>query len=344
MVDRGAPAELLGELIHLAASRDRVVSVGPAPDYHDLRLPIRALHRPMNSAVLCGLRMTSMTAPPDVLHAWSLTAARAAYSAALRWKVPMVASAVSCESLRRHRWLVGAARNGAVALSVPTAASRNRALAMGAPEPAVAVLPPVAHALRANGVRAAVRRALGLGEREALMLAPAAMIRPAGHVYAAWAHAIVSHIHDHVRLALPGTGPAERRIRSFVRKTRFEQRTLLTGWRFGPHELMAAADLAVFLHEQDCGVGALAAAMAAGLPIIASCTAEVRDCVGHEREALLVPPRRPKEHAAAVLRLIDQVELARRLGQAAARRAADQFGLARSRAALVNIYSRLAPS
>ena len=61
---------------------------------------------------------------------------------------------------------------------------------------------------------------------------------------------------------------------------------------------------------------AAAEASACGVPVIASKTSSLPEIVVHERTGLLTPPRAPARLAEAVLRLLDDPDLGRRLGRA----------------------------
>jgi glycosyltransferase involved in cell wall biosynthesis len=64
-------------------------------------------------------------------------------------------------------------------------------------------------------------------------------------------------------------------------------------------------------------------ALALGLPVVATAVGGVPEVVEHGREGLLVPPRRPTELAAALLRLLTDAEERQRMAEAAARRGAE---------------------
>jgi phosphatidyl-myo-inositol dimannoside synthase len=61
-------------------------------------------------------------------------------------------------------------------------------------------------------------------------------------------------------------------------------------------------------------------AMAAGLPIVAARAAAVPEVVDHDETGLLVPPGSPDDLAAALLRLLDDEALRRRMGEAGRKR------------------------
>jgi phosphatidylinositol alpha-mannosyltransferase len=93
-----------------------------------------------------------------------------------------------------------------------------------------------------------------------------------------------------------------------------------------PHALLppyhAACDLfcAPSLGRESFGI-VLVEAMAAGLPVVASGIPGYREVIRDEVDGLLVPPRDAGALAGAVSRLLDDPELARRLGAAGRARA-----------------------
>jgi glycosyltransferase involved in cell wall biosynthesis len=83
-------------------------------------------------------------------------------------------------------------------------------------------------------------------------------------------------------------------------------------------DLYAAASIVVVpLHQVDhpSGITALFEAMAMGRPVVASDTGSTRDFVQHGGNGILVPVGEPAAMRAALVRLMGDAELRRRLGQ-----------------------------
>jgi glycosyltransferase involved in cell wall biosynthesis len=81
--------------------------------------------------------------------------------------------------------------------------------------------------------------------------------------------------------------------------------------------------------------------MAAGRPIVASNLPVVRELVREGRDALLVPPDAPDALADAMLRILDDERLARRLADHAARRARERLTWKRAQKRLLKLYRHL---
>lgn len=329
MVDRETPMELQRQLNLLADAGEPIVSLGPAPDWLAQRREVRALSRPLGvgQAVLWPRRPVRPEA--RVVHWWTdrHLSERLCPGAA---RIVLSLAALPAKPLPYH---------SRIQLTVPTPASARDLVRRGMPATHVGVLPPAAAPAACDGdARQRVRRELGLGEGDFLLLGMGDIVRPAGLQYASWAHAILRQLHDRVRLLIPGHGSYEAHLRYFVGTTGYAQETLFTGERFPLESCVAAADAGLFLADCDCGVGRLVQAMAGGLPIVASATPDIAWCAPDNEAALLVPPRSPRQAAAGVLRLMDDRPLALCLGQSARQRAGQWFTLQRAQEARRETY------
>jgi len=337
LIGPDAPEDLLEQLPLLAGGDDRVLSIGPPPR---AGLALRAIPCPLRLPALAARALGRRVGQVRVVHAWAASCLAPGAWLARRRGAGLVLSlptAPAGAELDRLRRLLR--RHGAV-VTVPTEAARETLLAAGLDAGRVFVLPPPAEAPdEAPARRRRTREALGLGGGEMLLAAPAPMVRHAGHKYAAWAHAVVREALPHVHLIVPGRGPELRHVRFFAQATGRAAEVHLTEDRFARADVLAAADVALLLHERDCGLSALAASMAAGLPIVASATPDVAECAPHEAAALLTPPATPQEIAAAILHLADDAELARRLAAEARRRAGERFDPGSARRRLGEIYA-----
>lgn len=105
--------------------------------------------------------------------------------------------------------------------------------------------------------------------------------------------------------------------------------------------------ISIFCHANDTGESfglVIAEAMAAGLPVITHPAEGLRDnaqleLVDHEKTGLIV--NNAQEYAAAVLRLLDNPEEARRMGEAGKKKAGREFAQAVIAAKLEKIYLEL---
>jgi len=342
VIDRSTPPDCLGQLALLAGPEDRIVSVGPLPR-HDVPVAgVEALHQPFGSATLCGRRMRRRVSRASRLHAWSPVAAVAAVAAARGSGLQVLLTLPSCpggQMLRSLPWRFGA---GGLNVTVPTVSARQGLIRAGAAASIVHVLPPASLPVdHLAERRRRTRAAMGVGPGERLVISLADMTSADGHKLAAWAHAVIRQILPGVRLVIPGRGRCEGTVRHFARTAGHASDVLLTGDRFGQADLLAAADVAVLLSRRASRPGTMAAAMAAGMPIIASATPDARECTDGGACALLTPAGDPRGASAALLKLMEDRQCAGQLSRAARRRAETQFGLARVWKRLAEICSSL---
>jgi hypothetical protein len=341
LIDANMPRDMLDQMSAVRGDDDRVVSLGLPPAYGRLsQVRVESLHCPMGVKAWAWRRLARRLPAGAVLHVWSRELLPVASQAAGR-----VGGGVVCSlpylpagrTLERMPWEVGQFRH---CLTVPTARAREELVRLRTDARRVFVLPPAVRPLPENTTaREKVREALGFSAEEVVILAPAEMLRGAGHDWASWAHAICREVQDRGRLIFPGRHSREPRVRFFANTTGFGHEAMFTGDEYSREELLAASDIAAFLYDRDLGVTAPAEAMAAGVAILASATPDISTVCENEKIALLTTPGSPREAAAAMLRLIEDPDLRARLGQAAKAHAAEHFTRDAVRGQLERIYA-----
>jgi glycosyltransferase involved in cell wall biosynthesis len=103
-----------------------------------------------------------------------------------------------------------------------------------------------------------------------------------------------------VRFLAVGHGPQEAELLALHRGLGLGARFLFLGRREDPARILAACDAFVLASDVEGLPLAMLEALALGLPVVATAVEGVTECVRHEQEALLVPPRRPDLLADAV--------------------------------------------
>ncbi|MBL8058951.1 MAG: glycosyltransferase [Anaerolineales bacterium] len=119
-------------------------------------------------------------------------------------------------------------------------------------------------------------------------------------------------------------------------------RVVFTGFRSDVPRLVAALEALVLSSTEPEPFGrVLIEGMAAGRVVIATAAGGVLDVIEDEVTGLLVPPADPAAIAAAIERVVQEPELARRLGAAARQRVEERFTIQRHVAAVQRIYQAL---
>ena len=104
-----------------------------------------------------------------------------------------------------------------------------------------------------------------------------------------------------------------------------ESDVTFAGWRRDVADVLAAMDVFVLPSWREGVPRSAIEAAAMGKPMVLSDIPGCRQVARHEREALLVPARNPEALEVAILRLVRDADLRRRLGRAARARALERF-------------------
>ena len=216
------------------------------------------------------------------------------------------------------RWAVGASA-AVTAVSHPLAEAMQRDLWLRRGR--VTVIP--------NGIRSrkasanGIRRELGVGPSDRLLLAVGNLYPVKGHGDLLTALSYLAPRHPAVHLAIAGRGELAETLNREANARRIGDRVHLLGLRNDVAELLASADAFVLPSRSEGLPLALLEAMFAGLPIVATRVGEVPAALADGGAGLLVEPGRPDELAKAIERILSDSELARALGTRARERAAE---------------------
>ena len=119
-----------------------------------------------------------------------------------------------------------------------------------------------------------------------------------------------------VNLVYVGQGEEGTRIRHEADRLGFTNRIHFLGWRDDVENLLPLLNIFV-LPSLNEGMGrVIVEAMAAGLPVVASDTGGIPDLVVHGKTGFLFPPGDERALADSIVRLIEDPDLAKRMGDA----------------------------
>ncbi|MFF2630618.1 glycosyltransferase family 4 protein [Kitasatospora griseola] len=186
--------------------------------------------------------------------------------------------------------------------------------------------------------RAAVRAALGLADEVPVVLAAARQQYQKGLdvLLSAWPEVHAARP-DAVLLLAGSRGAETARLEQLAART---EGVRFLGPRDDVFDLMAAADVCAVPSRWE-GLGSAAMeAMGVGVPLVCADVPALRETVGSEDYALLVPPQRPRELAAALLRALDGPGEALVRAKAARARFLTRFTLQQVSARMVEFYER----
>ncbi|HND30836.1 MAG TPA: glycosyltransferase, partial [Myxococcota bacterium] len=197
---------------------------------------------------------------------------------------------------------------------------------------------PVAAYAPPPGARQALRAELALDDHTPMFLSAGRLNPQKDHAGLIDAFAR----QPHGRLYIAGEGELREALEQQIQRAGLSQRVVLLGVRRDMPRWMAAADAFVLSSRYEGNPLVVMEAMAAGLPVVATAVGCVPELVMKDT-GILVPPGDPQRLAEALDRLGADLPMARRLGLAGARVAADRFDVAAMAAAYAALYGRLLP-
>lgn len=143
--------------------------------------------------------------------------------------------------------------------------------------------------------------------------------------------------HPEARLMLAGDGACRAELEMLAKKLQQSEAVLFPGFVNDVTQVYAALDAFVFPSEFE-GLGtALQAGMAYGLSCISTKRGALGEVVDDERTALVVEPD-AREIAIAMLRLLDDEDLRRRLGHSGRREVQERFSAGRMVENTIEVY------
>jgi glycosyltransferase involved in cell wall biosynthesis len=126
-----------------------------------------------------------------------------------------------------------------------------------------------------------------------------------------------------------------------ARRLGVADRVVLTGYRADVPEILDAVDAVVLPSLVEGMPLVLLEAMAHGRPVVATPVGGTREVVVDGETGLLVPPRDPQALARAIRRLVDDAELASRLGAAGRERVRERFSVEAMTHRVLEVYDEV---
>jgi len=255
---------------------------------------------------LAGLACATLGRPPAIVRTRHISAP-VSPNAFNRWLYRRAAAvATTGESLRRHL-LDTLGLDPARVASVPTGIDTERFRPLG------------------NAAdKAAAKTALGLDAQHRHLGIVATLRSWKGHLFLLDAFAQLNR--PELRLLIVGEGPMRGPIEEKIAGLGLGAQVTLAGQRTDPERWLQAMDVFCLPSYANEGVPqAILQAMLCALPIVTTPVGAILEAVTDGQTALVVPPRDAAALAAAIARLLDDGELAVRLGDAARRRAGNDF-------------------
>jgi glycosyltransferase involved in cell wall biosynthesis len=155
------------------------------------------------------------------------------------------------------------------------------------------------------------------------------------------AHLVVRHVPD-ARFVILGEGELRDHLERQIREYHLEKHVLLPGFRTDVIGCIKGFDLFAMSSVTE-GLGtSLLDAMACSKAVVATRTGGIPEVVADGVTGVIVPPRDHHAMAAAIVRLLGDDPLRRRMGDAALARVRERFTVERMVAGTAEVYERVA--
>ncbi len=172
-------------------------------------------------------------------------------------------------------------------------------------------------------------RAFGIPDSARIICGAGRLTSQKGFDHLIDAFAQVAETHGDVHLAILGEGGRRSELEGRAAATGAADRIHLVGHRGDVRDVIAAVDVYALSSVNEGMANTLLEAMSVGAPVVATDVSGTTEAVRDGVEALVVPPGDVDALAQALVRLLDDPELARRLGDSAQARAASDFSMDR---------------
>lgn len=279
---------------------------------------------------------------PDILHAQTADAHTHLWFARAfcRSAAPLVVSRRVEFALKRFPLLALKYKIG-VAHFVPISIAAARTLsAIGIPDSKMTIIPSGVETRRFCGLRDPdIREELGIEAGDFVIGTAAAFEKEKGLHVLIEASSILVKRGENVRVILFGEGSLRSKLKSEVKQMNLEGIFLFLRPGLPLERLLGAFDIFVLPSLEEGLSTALLAAMAYGLPIVASRTGGIPEALADD-SGILVPPGDPEKLAEAIFSLMHDPLKREKLGERAKARASS-FDISRTADAILAVYNAL---
>jgi L-malate glycosyltransferase len=185
------------------------------------------------------------------------------------------------------------------------------------------------------------RKELGIGG-EKLICVVGRLRSEKGHEFLFRAMVKVLHSLQSVRLLLVGDGPDKNRLQILAAQLGIEKSIIWAGTKTQDEtfSLYGIANVVVVPSQFEGFSLTAAEAMAAGLPVVASDVGGLRDVVDDQSTGFLVSYNDVQRLSEALLQLLHDDPLSKKMGTAGRKKVERQFSLQQYEALLVSVYNR----
>ena len=184
------------------------------------------------------------------------------------------------------------------------------------------------------------RKEHGFGDAELLFVCVARLEKQKNHAMLLKAFAHAFQANGPGQLVLAGDGTCRPDLERQVRELHLEGKIHFLGRCTDIPELLGASDVFVLPSQNEGNPLALMEAMAAGLPVVATAVGGVPELLEDHKSGFLVAPGDWEAMGGAMIALLGNIEMRRRMAASAAQRAVEVFSATRMAQGYTELYER----
>lgn len=186
--------------------------------------------------------------------------------------------------------------------------------------------------------RATVRSRLGLDHEHLILTTVASLTPQKGHINLLQSFRNIVAIYPNTRLVLVGEGPLRCELQEVVRSLGLERWVYWFGERLDVPEILQASDIFILPSLWEGLPMVLVEASFVGLPVVASNVGGIPEVIEDGGSGFLVPPGDIDSLTWACIRLIENPELRRKMGERGKTIAYSKFNIRRTALHVVELY------
>ncbi|HKP37102.1 MAG TPA: glycosyltransferase family 4 protein [Pyrinomonadaceae bacterium] len=189
----------------------------------------------------------------------------------------------------------------------------------------------------------ALREKFVIADDERVLLSVGRLSREKGHRDLIEALTIVRKLDSELsfKLLIVGEGPEQQALQRAVGERELNHSVIFAGPVSDVAPYYAIADALALPSHSEGSPNVLLEAMAAGVPVVATCVGGVPEIATSGENALLIPPRDPGAMAQALYQVLTNADLAETLSSTAKVHVTDHFSPARYAQSLIRVYREL---
>ena len=184
------------------------------------------------------------------------------------------------------------------------------------------------------------KKEFGIKSSEKIITIIGRLHQQKGHCYFLKAAQIIVKKKPNVKFLIVGDGPLGSQLRDMSNDLKISKNVIFAGLRNDIPQILAMSDISVLTSLREGFSITVLESMAAGKPVIATNVGGNSEIIEHGKTGFIIQPKSPEDMALYSLNLINNQELAKRMGQEAEKRVLN-FSIDRMVEKTENLYKFL---